>query len=115
MSSQNANMQIEQALAEFRRWLADDFNEQFLCERSLGTVDEFVAGRESHVGRGLGSFTALSHWYGAKGVIDILEGRPSNYLCDSFWFDLFHHTVLSSSFQDQQKKGAFLSIIKGKQ
>src|SRR4030095_4722009 len=115
MSPNNAHIQVEAALAEKKRWLADSFNEQFLCQESLETLHEFVAGRESRIGHVLSSFTSLSHWYGAKGVVDTLEGRSSNYLCDSFWFDLFYHTILRSSFQKQQKEGAFRSVIKGKQ
>jgi len=114
MSSSHVHLQIEQALAEKKSWLADEFNQQFLCQKSLETLDEFVAGRESHIGKVLGSFTSLSHWFGVKGVIDILEGRSSNYLCDSFWFDMFHHTVMNSSFQTTKKEGAFRAIIKRK-
>src|SRR5215467_11609103 len=114
MSSTNAHIQFEQALAEKKRWLADEFNQQFLCQKSLETLDEFVAGQESHIGKVLSSFTSLSHWYGAQGAIDILEGRSSDYVCDSFWFDLFHQTVMSSSFQTTKKEGAFRAVIKRK-
>ena len=110
-----AREQCENILAEIRRWVTDPFNEQFLYYKSLEKVEVFTSGRDFHIGELLVALNTLSSWSAAKGVIEIFEGRPTTYLCDSFWFSFFENTIMRRSFERAkgQKKGRVLSAVLG--
>ena len=94
-----ASKQCEELLAEIKRWVSDPFNLQFLYQEPLDKVEAFTSGRDFHIGELLVSLNSLSSWYAGKGVIEIFEGRPTNYLCDSFWFSFFENTIMRRSFE----------------
>lgn len=110
-----AREQCENILAEIKRWVTDPFNEQLLYHKSLEKVEAFTSGRDFHLGELLVSLTSLSSWYAAKGIIELFEGRPTSYLCDSFWFSFFDNTIMKHSFERAkgQKKGRLLGAALG--
>lgn len=110
-----AREHCEEILTEIKRWVTDSFNEQFLYEKSLEKVGAFTSGREFHIGELLSSLDTLSRWYAAKGIIELFDGRPTNYLCDSFWFSFFYNRIMRHSFERAkgQKMRRFMGAALG--
>ena len=111
-----ASLQPERVVAETRNWLQDPFNEQLMFEQPLAVLREFAADRKSNPGEVLSSLTALSEWYGSKGIVEAFEGRSSESLCNSFWVDYFYNSMMKFSFLKAQKgkKGSLLGRAFGR-
>ena len=91
-------------LRETDEWLKDPFNESFMFQEPMAILEQFASGGEFHVGKVLTSLTALSTWYGSKGIIETSTAKSSEQLCWSFWFDSFYNTIMRSSFEQGKKK-----------
>jgi hypothetical protein len=112
----SAKKQTEKALAELKEWVADPFNESFMFQRPLNKLQTFASSGGVDVGEILESLSAFSTWYASVAVVEMFAGRSSDGLCDSFWCDYFHHTIMRWSFQRQRKKQrSLLSAFSSKQ
>jgi len=114
MSPANKTSQLEEALAELERWVADPFNESFMFQRPFQALQMFSASRVEKIGKVLEGLTSLSTWYASVGIVELLAGRSTDLLCDSFWCDFFYNTIMRLSFQRQKsRKRSFLDELRG--
>jgi hypothetical protein len=112
----NSNDQLEAVLAELREWVADPFNESFMFQRVSNKLQTFSSSGVEKIGEVLESLTSLSTWYASVGIVEMFAGRSSDGLCDSFWCDYFHNTIMRLSFQRlSRKKGSLLAAFSNKQ
>ena len=115
--SASGNDLPERVLGEITRWVGDPFNESFMFQRPWQKLQEFSSSSQVKPSEILESLTALSTWYASKGIVEMLAGRSTEGLCDSFWCDLIYNTIMKRSFQGEQnqKKGSLLGSVLGRQ